>query len=42
MENTTNEELYDVQSSPNIIRVIKSIRMRCVGHAARMWESRGV
>jgi hypothetical protein len=31
-----NEELYDVYSSPNIIRVIKSRRMRWAGHVARM------
>jgi hypothetical protein len=29
-----NEELYDLQSSPNIIRVIKSRRMRWTGHVA--------
>jgi hypothetical protein len=33
-----NEELYDLYSSPNIIRVIKSRRMRWVGHVARMGE----
>jgi hypothetical protein len=27
-------------SSPNIIRMIKSRRMRWAGHAARMWEAR--
>jgi len=36
MEKTTNEELYDLYSSPNIIRVIKSRRRRWVGHVARM------
>jgi hypothetical protein len=36
-----NEELYDLYSSPNIIRVIKSRRMRWAGHVARMWERRG-
>jgi hypothetical protein len=36
MENTTNEELYDLYSSPNIIRVIKSRRTRWTGHVARM------
>jgi hypothetical protein len=33
-----NEELYAVYSSPNIIRVIKSRRLRWVGHVARMWQ----
>jgi hypothetical protein len=36
-----NEELYDLYSSPNIIRVIKSRRMRWAGHEARMGEGRG-
>ena len=27
--------------SPNIVRVIKSRRMRCAGHVARMGEGRG-
>jgi hypothetical protein len=36
-----NEELNDLYSSPNIIRVIKSKRMRWVGHVARMGEGRG-
>ena len=31
-----NEELNDLYSSPNIVRVIKSRRMRWVGHVARM------
>jgi hypothetical protein len=33
-----NEELNDLYSSPNIIRVIKSRRMRWAGHVARMGE----
>ena len=37
-----NEELNDLYSSPNIVRVIKSRRMRWVGHVARMEEERGV
>ena len=37
-----NEELNDLYCSPYIVRVIKSIRMRWVGHLARMWERRGV
>jgi len=31
-----NEELYDLYSSPNIFRAVKSRRMRWVGHVARM------
>ena len=37
-----NEELNDLYSSPNNVRVIKSRRMRWVGHVARMGEVRGV
>jgi len=37
-----NEQLNDLYCSPNIVRVIKSIRMRWVGHVARMGEGRGV
>ena len=37
-----NEELNDLYSSPNIVRVIKSRRMRWTGHVARMGEERGV
>ena len=36
-----NEELNDLYS-PNIVRVIKSRRMRWAGHVARVWERRGV
>jgi hypothetical protein len=36
-----NEELNDLYSSPDVIRVIKSRRMRCAGHVARMGEKRG-
>ena len=36
-----NEELNDLYSSPNIVQVIKSRRMRWVGHVARMGEDRG-
>jgi hypothetical protein len=35
-----NEELHNLYSSPNIIRMIKSRRMRCAGHIARMGEKR--
>jgi len=37
-----NEELNDLYSSPNIVRVIKSRRMRWAGHVARMGERKGV
>jgi hypothetical protein len=36
-----NEELNDLCCSPNIVRVIKSRRMRWAGHVARMGEERG-
>jgi hypothetical protein len=36
------EELNDLYSSPTIVRVIKSRRMRWAGHEARMGERRGV
>jgi len=35
-----NEELNDLNSSPSIVRVIKSRRMRWAGHLARMVASR--
>jgi hypothetical protein len=37
-----NVELNDLYSSPSIVRVIKSGRMRWVGHAARTGERRVV
>ena len=37
-----SEELNDLHSSPNILRVIKSRRMRWAGHVAHMGERRGV
>ena len=37
-----NEELNDLYCPPNIVRVIKSRRMRWVGHVARMKEGRGI
>jgi hypothetical protein len=37
-----NDELHSLYSSPNIVRVIKSRRMRWAGHVARMEEGRGV
>jgi hypothetical protein len=35
-----NEELRDLYSSPSIIRIIKSRRMRWAGHVARMGGKR--
>ena len=37
-----NEKLNDLYSSPNIVRVIKSRKMRWAGHVACMGEERGV
>jgi len=37
-----NEELNNLYSSPNSVRVIKSRRMRWAGHVARMGNGRGV
>ena len=37
-----NEEINVLYRSPNIVRVIKSRRMRWAGHVARMGEERGV
>ena len=37
-----NEELNDLYCSPNIVRVVKSRRMRWAGHVARMEEGRVV
>ena len=37
-----NEELNDLYCSPNIFRLIKSIRIIWAGHVARMGERRGV
>jgi len=36
-----NEELNDLYSSPNIVRVIKSIRMKWARRVARMGKERG-
>jgi len=36
-----NEGLNDLYTSPNILRVIKSRRMRWAGHEARMGEENG-
>jgi hypothetical protein len=37
-----NEELHNQYSSPNIVRVIKSRRMRWAGYVARMGEGSGL
>ena len=37
-----NEELNDLYTLPNIVRVVKSRQMRWAGHVARMGEDRGV
>ena len=37
-----NEELNDLYSLPNIVRVVKSRRMRWAGHVAHMGKDRGV
>jgi hypothetical protein len=37
-----NDELHSLYSSPNIVRLIKSRRIRWAGHVARMGEGRGV
>jgi hypothetical protein len=37
-----NEEINDLYSLPNIVRVVKSRRMRWAGHVAHMGEERGV
>jgi hypothetical protein len=42
MEKVANEELNDLYSIPNTVRVVKSIKMRWVGHVARMGVERGV
>jgi hypothetical protein len=40
--NLYNEELNELYSLPNIVRVVKSRRMIWVGHVARMGEERVV
>ena len=37
-----NEELNELYSSPNIVRVMKSRKIRWAGHVACMGERRGV
>ena len=42
VEKLYNEEFTDLYSSPNIIQLMKSRRIRWAGHVARMGECRGV
>jgi len=42
MRKLHNEELSDLYSLPNIVRVVKSRRMRWAGHVARMGQERVV
>jgi hypothetical protein len=37
-----NEELHNLYFPPNIVRVLKSRRVRWVGHVACMGEERGM
>jgi hypothetical protein len=37
-----NDELHNLYSSPNIVRVIKARRLRWAGHVARIGEGRGI
>jgi hypothetical protein len=37
-----NEELRELHSSPNVIRMLKSRRMRWTGQVARMGDTRNV
>jgi hypothetical protein len=37
-----NDELHNLYSSPNIVRVIEARMLRWAGHGARMGEGRGV
>jgi hypothetical protein len=40
LDETANEKLHNLYSSPNIIRMIKSRRMGWAGYVARMGEKR--
>jgi hypothetical protein len=35
-----NEDFHNLSSSPNIIRMIKSMRIRWAGHVVRMGEGK--
>jgi hypothetical protein len=37
-----NDELHSLYSSPNVVRVIKSRKLKWAGHVVRMGEGRGV
>jgi hypothetical protein len=37
-----NDELHNLHSSPNIVRMIKARRLKLAGHVARMGYGRGV
>jgi hypothetical protein len=37
-----NDELHNLCSSPSIIRILKSRRMRSAGHVARMGKTRNI
>jgi hypothetical protein len=41
-ENCSNDELHGLYSSPNIVWVIKSRRMRWTGYLSCMGEGRGI
>ena len=41
-ENPLTSTMLDLYSLPNIVRVVKSRRMRLAGHVVRMGEDRGV
>jgi hypothetical protein len=42
LEKTADEELHNLYSSPSIIRMSNSRRMRWAGHIARMEEKKNV
>jgi hypothetical protein len=42
MKKLHNEDMNDLYSLPNIVRVVKLRRMRWAGHVARIGEDRGV
>jgi hypothetical protein len=37
-----NDELHNLYSSPDVVKVITARRLRWAGHVARMGEGRGV